>query len=211
MNSILTSILGQTDVYAGLCLDNFKEDVTGWGGLHPIFDTMIERIKPEVIIEVGTWKGESALHMAEACQKQALDTAIICIDTWLGSSEHWLHWPQELKMEHGGPMLYRQFLANVLFRKAQDIIVPFQTTSSAAARVLQARRIKADLIYIDADHHEEAVFADLQAYYPLLSERGLLFGHDYQFESVRRAVGSFSALHALKVNTVNEFWLLERA
>lgn len=209
MNPILNTILGHEDIYAGITLADYKEDVTGWGGRHPIFDDMIQRLRPRVIIEVGTWKGESALHMAKACRDNGIAASIICVDTWLGSAEHWLTWPHELRLKNGGPTLYHQFLANVLFRDAQSMIVPFQTTSGTAAEVLTAKGIKADLIYIDADHRETAVFNDMQSYYPLLLPGGVLFGHDYQFESVRNAINRFCEIHQVMHSVVDEFWMIK--
>ena len=36
-----------------------------------------------------------------------------------------------------------------------------------------------DMVYIDADHTEEAVYADLLAWYPKVRAGGVLSGHDY--------------------------------
>jgi hypothetical protein len=34
------------------------------------------------------------------------------------------------------------------------------------------------MIYIDGDHTYKSVMSDLESYYPLLNENGVLFGHD---------------------------------
>jgi predicted O-methyltransferase YrrM len=157
--------------------------VTGWGGTDIIFEDFVSRLKPKVAIEVGSWKGQSAITMAEACKKLKVDCAIICVDTWLGSEEHILRCSKELKRVYGYPTLYLQFLSNVVRRGVQDIIVPLPTTSLTAASVIANLRIKADLIYIDANHQYEAALADLAAFSPLLAEGGVMFGHDYSWES----------------------------
>jgi hypothetical protein len=56
-------IHGNEDVYdlaAPLTLD-----LQGWASTHPIFEKTIETLRPELIVEVGTWKGASAVHMAK--------------------------------------------------------------------------------------------------------------------------------------------------
>ena len=37
------------------------EDSHGWNGNNSIFESLIEECKPSIIIEVGTWKGQSAI------------------------------------------------------------------------------------------------------------------------------------------------------
>jgi hypothetical protein len=39
-----------------------------------------------VVIEIGSWKGASVARM----HALSPTTAFICVDTWLGSVEHWL-------------------------------------------------------------------------------------------------------------------------
>jgi hypothetical protein len=41
----------------------YPEDVQGWGSTHPIFHILIDAIRPATIVELGSWKGASAIHM----------------------------------------------------------------------------------------------------------------------------------------------------
>jgi len=64
----------------------------GWGSTHPYFKQYIDQLKPKLIVEVGTWLGGSAIHMGHQLHAAGLnDSCIICVDTWLGSSEHFLY------------------------------------------------------------------------------------------------------------------------
>jgi hypothetical protein len=63
--------------------------------------------------------------------------------------------------------------------------------SLAAAAGVEAGSL--DFVYIDANHSEEAVGADMRAWWPKLRPGGWLTGHDYQLESVQRAVAAFCA------------------
>ena len=164
-------------------------------GPHPTFQMMIEAVRPSLIIEVGTWRGNSAIYMAEHAKSLGLDTTIICVDTWLGGIEHGFGTPlnQYLLRKHGYPQLYFQFLANVMHRGHQDTIIPFPATSTIAARWFRYYGLKADLIYIDASHEYEDVKADLENYAECLSPRGYMFGDDYlTWPGVTQAVDEFA-------------------
>ena len=58
---------------------------------------------------MGVWKGASFVTMAKEIQRLKLDAVVIAIDTWLGSSEHYL-WEKflpDLDFEFGYPRLYQ--------------------------------------------------------------------------------------------------------
>lgn len=179
----LISDLYETSPYEGFDPGDYPADLQGWGSDDAIFRDAIEAVRPAVIIEVGTWKGASAIHMAAITRELGLDTKIICIDTWLGSPEHFLAsqpgWRESLLLRNGFPHLYYTFLANVMRAGFQDTIIPLANTSDNAAVILQQKQITADLIYIDAAHEEEAAYRDFKNYWQLLAPSGILLGDDY--------------------------------
>jgi len=183
--------------YDRLNLKAHPADVRGWGSDAPIFAELIGRIAPRLIIEVGTWKGASAIHMADTCKRIGMPATIVCIDTWLGAVEFWDDQQdderyQSLRLRHGYPRVYYTFLANVVRAGHQDTIIPFPTTSLIGARWLAKRQVQADLIYLDASHDEDDVLADMRAYWPLLRPGGVLFGDDrLTFLDVDRALSTF--------------------
>ncbi|KAI4328964.1 hypothetical protein L6164_021274 [Bauhinia variegata] len=60
--------------------------VQGWGSYRAVFEKLIRRVNPSTIVEVGTFLGPSALHMAELTLKMGLQTQIICIDDFRAST-----------------------------------------------------------------------------------------------------------------------------
>ncbi len=79
-------------------------------------------MRPTIVVEVGVWKGASVVTMAKEVERQKLDAVVIAIDTWLGSSEHYL-WEKfilDLDFEFGYPRLYHKFAANICNEKLQD-------------------------------------------------------------------------------------------
>jgi predicted O-methyltransferase YrrM len=190
------------------------EDRQGWGSTHPVFEQTIKSERPSLVIEVGTWKGGSALHIAERMQAAGIDGEIVCIDTFLGSPEHWLvpKFKERLMLKHGRAGLYMQFLSNVVHAGLQHTITPFAASSDVAAEVLRQRKIQADLIYIDGAHDYRAVRADLRAYWPLLRPGGTMIGDDFttHWHGVVRAVSEFADRHDLKLNDMGGKWLLRK-
>jgi len=185
-------------------------EVPGWGSRHPNFETILTRTKPGLILEVGSWLGGSAIHMAEICQKLNLETEIVCIDTWLGASEFYQdHTDPEryrsLNHQRGYPSVYYAFWQNVVDRRFTRVITPFPQTSQIAARLLKKWRVRADLIYIDGSHDEADVLSDLQAYGELLSPSGTIFGDDYtsHWVGVQNAVNRYVIDRGLSVDTKN--------
>jgi len=173
-------------------LNLLPEDLQGWNGHAPIFKEFIEKIKPTHIIEVGTWKGMSAINMAKTVKDLSLDTKITCVDTWLGALEFWSKNSQtpdrNLLLKNGYPQIYYQFLSNVVHNKVEDIITPFPITSLIAARYFIQNNIKADLIYIDGSHDFEDVYYDVNYYYRILNNKGIIFGDDIHSPILRDAL-----------------------
>lgn len=188
-------------------LKPLPENLQGWNSNHSIFETLIKKTNPQTIIEIGTWKGASAINMAKICKGLELDTKIYCVDTWLGSVEFWNDLSEtperDLMLKNGYPQIYYQFLSNIIHHNLQDVIIPVPNTSANAAKILSYHNIKADLIYIDASHEYEDVKADIKAYLPLLNKGGVMFGDDYGWPGVRKAVDE--GLGKVKVFDLN-YW-----
>jgi SAM-dependent methyltransferase len=215
----LRQLIHETDPYAGFDVDAYAPDLQGWSSNDPLFRILFEKLRPRRIAEVGTWKGASALHMAWLAREFGIECEIVCIDTWLGSVEHWFdrvrpHYFKSLNLRHGYPTLYYTFLANVVRAGATDIITPLPIASAGAARLLAAHGVTFDLIYIDAAHEYEEVRMDVELFWPLVRPGGVMFGDDYipQFSGLRRAVEEFAAGRSLRLQTSpnSPKWLIQR-
>ena len=153
----------------------------GWASYPEVLGTVIDVVKPTVIIEVGVWLGQSTFNMLDQAIVHDLSASIICIDTWLGSPEHWLNpkWNPQLRIQNGRPNLYSIFVSNVLAKGYQESIVPMNMTSSQAAKILLHHNLVADLVYIDGAHDKDEVNADIENYWPFLKLGGCMVGDDY--------------------------------
>ena len=181
----------------------FPTDLQGWHSQHPYLTRAIAEVKPTVVVEVGVWKGASVVTMAKEIQRQTLDTAVIAIDTWLGSSEHYL-WEKfipDLDFEFGYPRLYHKFAANICNEGLADIVVPLPLDSINGFQLLKEKSIRPDVLHIDAGHDYMSVMGDLKAWWPQLTPGGVLIGDDYfkswlgkgKWPEVRQAFDEFFA------------------
>lgn len=200
---------GHEAVGAGLQLPQ-EPDLQGWNSDHKIFDDLVDQVRPATVFEVGAWKGRSTLHLARATA--ALGSEIFSCDTWLGGIDHYLsQLPQDNRLldRFGHPGLYRQFLRNFIGTDEARRIHPIVQTSVNAARALAHYGMTADLIYIDGSHEYKDVYADLEAFMPLLSASGLIFGDDFRMPGVFAAVLRFAHENNCRMNEIdNNFWIL---
>jgi hypothetical protein len=207
--------IGLSDPYRDFDPQGRALDLQGWASEHHYFPTLISMVKPRQIIEVGTWKGASAVNMAQHALPLDPDVTILCIDTWLGSNEGLWRNPANrplLALEHGLPTVYRQFLTNIIREQLTETIFPLPMTSIAAAGLLSAFEVRADLIYIDAGHGEYEVYGDLIHYWPLVRAGGILFGDDYwsTWSGVIRAVNRFAHEQQLPLETNAGKWFVTK-
>lgn len=156
----------------------------------------------QTVIEIGSWiGGGSTAHFAELLKP--VQGKVYAIDTWLGSST------QQQGGPHYQPVLpyvYQQFLSNMIHWNLTDTVIPVRMRSLEAA---QALNVQPDLIYIDGEHTEQAVYDDLKAWYPYVQEKGILCGDDWSWLSVRVAVEKFAAENGLQIEASGNFWRLK--
>lgn len=189
--------IGITKDYGDLDLASLPVDLQGWNSEHPFFRAALNRSKAGLVIEVGTWKGASVVTMHQVSRSLGLDTKFICVDTWLGSDEHWVD-PEmraSLRLHRGYPRMFEQFAANMIHAGIMDDVFPLPMPSTVAAHLIKRLGLVPDAVYIDAGHHEEEVYTDLRLYHDLLRPGGVLFGDDYDetWPGVVAAVNRFAA------------------
>lgn len=211
-------------IYDGIEKMGLTLDLQGWHWDHPIFKQLVDELEPHVMIEVGTWKGGSAIRMAS----HARDTEIrwkhvptvfgcphiFCVDTWLGSREIWANklLAEKTPRLHGFPQVYFQFLHNVNACGLRHRVTPLAMTSKDGAMLLRAAAVRAKLIYVDASHDYSDVYWDLRFYWDLLEQGGVMFGDDYAgFPGVTLAVDEFAEKSNVQLEIIGGlFWVLRK-
>ncbi len=180
-------------------------DPHGWYGHAEVMELFFKQHNPRVVIEVGCWFGLSTRHLASMLP---IGGVVYAVDHWLGSAEMQ---PGQAAWTPKLPYLYEQFLSNVIHAGLTDKIIPIRMESIEASRYLAS--VKPDLIYIDASHDYNSVYADIVAWYPFVQNHGILCGDDYldgHDLSIKRAVDQFAQEHHLIVKNVGSFWYYEK-
>lgn len=136
--------------------------------------TLVQR--KEMVLEIGSWKGRSACALAANCPG-----IVFCVDTWQG----------KLQANYASG-IDREFL-NTFLENTKEFknIWPVPMDSIRAASMMLYTGLRFDVIFIDADHDYEKVKTDILTWRPLLNDRGVLCGHDYEREDwpgVKKAV-----------------------
>jgi len=182
-----------------------KPDFHGWLSDHNKrkLQDFVTALQPQIILEVGSWLGLSAIFFASLVPNE---TKIYAVDHWQGSIEH----HSESQFHSKLSILYQQFLSNIIHSGTADKIIPVKMSSLEAAQILN---IKPNLIYIDGSHKEKDVFDDIMAWYPKLSSGGILCGDDYNWGSekyggiVRNGVNKAAQILGLPVFVEGDiFW-----
>lgn len=189
-----------------------------------IFSDVASAFNPRLIIEVGSWEGASTISWAEYVDK------VICVDTWLGSIEHYenqmmyrslqevfkvelrgTEWSRErLMQEDGYPSIYKTFADNIRRNGYQNKVIPLTIDCNQAYIMLERSGIKADIVYIDAAHDYYAVMNDLVKSYFVLDENGHVCGDDYGAD-VKDAVDDFCRSNRFRlVSKENQFIIFDR-
>lgn len=199
-------------------------NLQGWGSEDENFKRVIDEVQPKFIIEIGSWLGASAIHMARLIVERDMDDdyysrpdlEIVCVDTWLGSEEFWYDFDDDtrygtLRLSHGYPLVYYTFLQNVKELGFAREITPFPATSAIAANVFKHYEIKADLIYVDGSHEYHDVLRDLQDYWSILRDGGIMFGDDFfTFVEVGKAVIQFCSENNLVYEHTERQWIIRK-
>ncbi len=166
--------------------------IFGWQSESVVFNDVIEEIKPKTIIEIGSWVGASAIHMAKCLKANNInDFQILCVDTFLGSNASlWIE--NFINVDNVFQEQYNQFNINVTNSGFNKNISALPMTSSSAAELCQILNVQVDLIYIDAGHQEKEVYDDLNDWWPISTK--MVFGDDYSetWSGVKKAVNRFA-------------------
>ncbi len=138
---------------------------SAWIGHLPFAFWVIDAVKPEHLVELGTHGGVSYCAFCQAIDYLSLNTTAHAIDTWQGDS-HTGDYPSdtyvELKAWHDERFAAFSELVRTTFDNAVD---KFADGSI-------------DLLHIDGLHTLDAVRHDYETWLPKVSDRGVILFHD---------------------------------
>lgn len=169
---------------------------TGWFSEQDAanYAPLLMRCKNELVVEVGSYAGRSAVFAAPILQGQ--NCKLLCVDVWDFEQMQ----PQYYE-PLGGSKIWREFQQNTA--PFEGTIIPCRMNSQQAASLLKALNCRIGLVFIDACHEYDSVKADILAWLPIVRDGGTLCGHDYfNFPGVKRAVDEIFGPGATPVGTI---------
>ena len=125
------------------------------------------------------------------------------IDSWLVSNEiYWNTFNQDkIDIMYKNSIKYYPWFAALRIMKMKSV---------DASTIFKNADYKFDLVFIDGCHEEECIKEDIEAWYPLVKEGGILCGHDYgnkDVMGVQRVVNSFFKTNEFEIIPNTWIWV----
>lgn len=145
------------------------KDIPGWFDFSGFYDFIASQYYSGVFVEIGTWKGLSITYLADKVKHKPI--RIYGVDTFKGTAgEH----DEDIDVING--TLFETYCKNIT---PYPNIVTIQKPSNEAYKDFSDHSI--DFVFIDADHHYEAVKEDINNWIHKVKKGGIISGHDYAY------------------------------
>ena len=164
-------------------------DVEGWCDFRDLYTAFAKKLQnSDVFVEVGAWKGQSIIHLAQRLQDQEKSAHLFAVDTFQGDADT------------GKADIHDEFLNNV--ERASIRVDSLKDDSVMASCFFKDAECAG--VFIDAAHDYDSVFADLNAWLPKVKEGGIFAGHDIDSSDVQRALDDAGIQYV----TVGRCWVM---
>jgi len=161
--------------------------------------------------EIGVASGENSAEMLKAFP----DLHLLMIDPWSGNADYLQSLPRkgawaELLKDVDGLLReqqkwYETAVRNTEFASTRRVVI--RMPSVEAATIIPDGLLS--FVFIDGDHRQQSVDADMRAYWPKVRPGGIFAGHDYGTRghiSVGLAVNQWFAETGLQFQVLGRCW-----
>ena len=176
-------------------------NIPGWFNYSETYDMIVDQIPDDgKIVEIGSFLGRSTQYLATSLMNANKEQVkIYCVDTFEGSSEH-----VSLKLPKDFLSIFKE---NLKFFIGREMVIPVQGRSDSQQVLDKFDDGSIDYIMVDGAHEHEPVLDDMENWWPKLKLEGVMFGDDFQLESVSQAVRQMMTklkTHGFSVNGSTE-------
>ncbi len=155
-----------------LILENALK-ITGWMELEELTWLAEQAQNHSKILELGSYMGRSTRVLCD--NTTGLVTAV---DLWKQEGN---------KLEADYNLVWRQFQEN-LKEHIDTKLFPMRMSTDEGIEILEEGNHKFDFIFIDAEHTYEQGLKDIAGCAKLLTDGGLLSGHDFLYPGIEKAL-----------------------
>lgn len=140
-------------------------ELSAWYEHAPFAGWLVENLRPDVVVELGTHTGFSHFAICQAVKELGLPTRCFAVDTWQGDEHAGFYDDSVFKMVDAyNKATYADF--STLIRATFDEALPRIPDKSV------------DLLHLDGRHFYEDVKHDFNSWTPKLSDRAVVILHD---------------------------------
>ena len=156
--------------------------IPGWFNYSETYDHIVDLIPDDgKIVEIGSFLGRSTHYLATSLMNANKENVkIYCVDTFAGSSEH-----VSLKLPKDFLHIFKD---NLKFFIGREMVIPCQGRSDDTKILEKFEEATLDFVMVDGAHEHEAVMDDIINWWPKIKPDGVMFGDDFDLESVKEAV-----------------------
>jgi len=149
----------------------------------PHLERLVNINKVSIFAEIGVLRGFTTLHLLSRCPSI---TKYYAIDPWILTPEY-----------SGGPLQLSDLSFDNWYMDIKEKTKPFESKlimirkfSQDALHDIPDKSL--DMVFIDANHSYEEVKKDILGWRNKVRVGGILSGHDYHIDGVKRAVNEIS-------------------
>ena len=147
----------------------------------------IKRLGPDSIgLEIGVARAESSYAILEACPNVC---SLIGIDPYLAYQD----WNGPVDQEHNDKT------KEIAIKNMSEFGNRFALIQTTSEDFRNTAPPIFDFIFIDGDHSYEGAKKDMQNYCKLVRPGGIFAGHDYNLQTVRKALEEFRAENKIRL------------
>jgi MMP 1-O-methyltransferase len=151
----------------------FKKDIvklSGWlteaEGTF-LYETAEKIVKPNIIVEIGSWKGRSTVCLGRGVQ-DGFQVLVFAIDPHFNSSKL-------QRIFNDSISTYEEFIENLKNTDVFSYIRPIQKTSKDASKNFNE---PVGFLFIDGDHKFKSINLDYKLWWPKVIDNGVIAFHD---------------------------------
>jgi predicted O-methyltransferase YrrM len=185
------------------------------GSAKGVWDSLIPRIDPTRILEIGSYEGASTCYLIE---KLAASKAIElhCIDTWTGGIEHKKGGSAESNMTDVESRFHHNTkIAISKVENSVQLILHKEFSDTALSRLItEDKQGYFDFIYVDGSHQAPDVLCDAILGFRLLRKNGVMAFDDYLWQEQlpygtdpircpKPAIDAFTNIYCRKIRIIS--------